>query len=806
MNRGIAVLMALLLAVPCAAAVLVVDPSGAGDYETIQEAINNSQDGDTIVVKPGTYAEQVGFNSRRVTVRSEDPSDPAVVEATVIAVDSGHGVYFDFGEGSDSVLEGFTITGYGVFCSATSPTISGNVIRDCADAGISGESGAAPTIVGNTITGCAQEGIYGCDGLIQGNTISANDGGIAYCQGTIQDNTITDNAQEGVYACNGLIEGNTIARNLAGLSNCGGRIEGNRVTDNGGAGGMYYCDGQIVGNVIVGNTASSSGGGLFSCQGSILNNVIAGNQAHGGGGGLYDCSQSVCNNTIVGNVATGRGGGLSHCAGTVCNNIIAYNEADSAGGLYGTSNNTYNAFWTNDGGNFGGEASSGSGDIVANPQFAVEGFWDGDVWTDGDYHLKSQAGRWDAEAKQWVVDDVASPCIDAGSPASDFSAELWPHGQRINLGAYGGTSQASWSLSDGGDIADLNHNGIVGPDDLEIIAGQWLVLEDLLAEDLNRDGSVDAADLVLLGQSWRSEPPAGSAPSPNPMTWATEPYGTGPYSMAMVATAAVSTDGTGVEYYFENPLNADMNSGWLSFAEGEEPRWEVSELSAYTTYWFRVKARNRGNLWETEWSDRASGSTQREDLAEPRPSPMTWETEPYGSSADTIYMVATAASDDSGVEYYFECTSDSTYSSEWQDSRVYEITSVPQGRYTFIVRARDKSAYQNTTYASVPATADLLPPTPDPMEWEIEPYEVKLGNDLQYGATMTAVEADDDYDDVEYYFQCTTESAFSSGWQTSPEYTIIVGRRGQKHRFRVKARDTSTSYNETGWSSEVVSE
>jgi hypothetical protein len=124
----------------------------------------------------------------------------------------------------------------------------------------------------------------------------------------------------------------------------------------------------------------------------------------------------------------------------------------------------------------------------------------------------------------------------------------------------------------------------------------------------------------------------------------------------------------------------------------------------------------------------------------------------------------------------------------------------------FKVRARDKSHNHNTTAFSVPAEVDLQPPTPDPMRWEIEPKEINIGGGaFDYCATMKAVEATDDVAGVEYYFQCTTESGFSSGWQTSREYTVKVGRIHQYHRFRVKARDTSTSHNETAYSSELPS-
>jgi hypothetical protein len=53
---------------------------------------------------------------------------------------------------------------------------------------------------------------------------------------------------------------------------------------------------------------------------------------------------------------------------------------------------------------------------------------------------------------------------------------------------------------------------------------------------------------------------------------------------------------------------------------------------------------------------------------------------------------------------------------------------------------------------------------------------------------------------VEYFFECTTNSGFSSGWQAGPIYTVLLGRTGQGHHFRVKARDQFL--NETAWSTE----
>ena len=77
------------------------------------------------------------------------------------------------------------------------------------------------------------------------------------------------------------------------------------------------------------------------------------------------------------------------------------------------------------------------GNIDADPLFADP--------ANGDYHLKSQAGRWDPMSLMWIQDDVSSPCIDTGDPNSDFGLEPEPNGSAINMGACGGTDQASKS-------------------------------------------------------------------------------------------------------------------------------------------------------------------------------------------------------------------------------------------------------------------------------------------------------------------------------------------------------------------------
>jgi hypothetical protein len=71
----------------------------------------------------------------------------------------------------------------------------------------------------------------------------------------------------------------------------------------------------------------------------------------------------------------------------------------------------------------------------------------------------------------------------------------------------------------------------------------------------------------------------------------------------MVAATTSACDGADVEYYFEDYNNPAQNSGWLSFAAGEQPGWTDSNLATGQEYCYRVKARNKASLFETSWSD-----------------------------------------------------------------------------------------------------------------------------------------------------------------------------------------------------------
>jgi len=84
-----------------------------GPKLTLQNAIGVAAATDEIIVAQGTYNELIDFSGKAITLRSTNPTDPAVVAATIID-GSGLGgsvVTCASNEGPDTLLSGFTITG-----------------------------------------------------------------------------------------------------------------------------------------------------------------------------------------------------------------------------------------------------------------------------------------------------------------------------------------------------------------------------------------------------------------------------------------------------------------------------------------------------------------------------------------------------------------------------------------------------------------------------------------------------------------------------------------------------------------------
>jgi hypothetical protein len=108
------------------------DGSVGEPYCSIQTAIDNAVDTDEIVVAPGTYVESIDLLGRAITLRSSDGPELTTIDGTGFF----HVVRCVNGEGPDTVLDGFTITGGnangpfpdnlggGMFNDASSPTVT----------------------------------------------------------------------------------------------------------------------------------------------------------------------------------------------------------------------------------------------------------------------------------------------------------------------------------------------------------------------------------------------------------------------------------------------------------------------------------------------------------------------------------------------------------------------------------------------------------------------------------------------------------------------------------------------------------
>lgn len=291
----------------------------------------------------------------------------------------------------------------------------------------------------------------------------------------------------------------------------------NIAVQRGGAMVNYESDLNIVRCFFKNNTAGIEGGAMFNDHGDVrlTNCIISGNFAGENGGAISSEHLRVwlTNCTVVGNEAVEKGGGLFDYVDEdrrITNCIFRDNTAYE--GPQMTIRGEVNAFIRHSCVQ-GGELDiyhDGAGSVHwadgnntdADPCFANPGHWDTGTWVEGDYHLRSQAGRWDPNERRWTTDEVTSPCIDAGDPNSDWKAELWPHGKRVNMGAFGGTTQASMSLSNPGNVADIDVSDKVDYIDMRFLAENWLMQRALLPEDLNRDGSVNSKDLTTFAGQW----------------------------------------------------------------------------------------------------------------------------------------------------------------------------------------------------------------------------------------------------------------------------------------------------------------
>jgi len=403
----------------------VSDPGEDGSiehpFDAIQEAIDAASSGDTVIIMQGTYTGEgnrdLDFDGKAITVRGEDPNDPdlVIINCEGTAENPHRGFMFHRYETPKSVLSGLTVTGGyhelggGMYCG----DYAGPAVINCTFRNNSGSLGG---------------GFYNESSPILDDcmfiTNSADSGGAIYNSGQEHESRLV------IRDCSFIA--NTATHNGGAMYNLG-RNAGPVVTrcefirnyvslGGGGAIRNNMCGSPTLTNcLLVENSAATSGGALRNSNSGttkLINCTFAANSAVNG-------NALACNPDDAGSESP---------AVFQITNCIFWDDGDE---ILIDDGSIFNVTYSNIQGGTGQEPWPGRGNIYVDPHFA-----DPD---NGDYHLASWTGRWDPKSQSWIQDKMKSPCIDAGDTVTPVDLEPLPNGGVVNIGAYGGTAEASKS-------------------------------------------------------------------------------------------------------------------------------------------------------------------------------------------------------------------------------------------------------------------------------------------------------------------------------------------------------------------------
>lgn len=362
------------------------------EYGTIQEAIGEAQDGDTVLVADGTYSgegnTEIDFGGREIVLKSDGGADYTLIDGNRIV----NAIRFTSGEGRAARFEGFTVkNGYsddyggGIFIEDSSPTIAGCTITGCSTSVAGGGfycTGGSPLM-----TECIVE-----------DNISVDGGGLSCLEGSIEISLTS-------------LIGNYANRDGGGL-----HFSATEVV-------MDDCD-------IFSNLAVSNGGGLYSEASSLYITSCIAVYNNSGMGGAFSTNESdsiIISRTVLAmNTATFLGGSVyaAYCSPIVTNCTICWNTATLGGAMYG-----YHSYPIISNSIIWGNSSPAFYAIQGSPAVTysdIQGGW---------------AGEGNLDAPPRFVDvgsgDLSlmgdSPCIGTGDPSYSVP---YGGGCRIDMGAY----------------------------------------------------------------------------------------------------------------------------------------------------------------------------------------------------------------------------------------------------------------------------------------------------------------------------------------------------------------------------------
>jgi len=394
------------------------------DYDSIQVAIEAAENGDVILVQPGTYVDNIDFLGKSITVGSLflTTQDTTYIAETIIDGDSLDSVVkFQNGEDTTAVLTGFTITkgsnvsGGGIYIQSSSPSLNNlDIVDNEADnaGGIycfMSSPRISQTYIANNIAGSGGGAMFVNNSnaklqniIVAGNSAFYSGGGL-YCASNSDIyliNSIVKNNQAGDYGYGGGIFCTTASPHIIDVI-----FKGNRAY-NGGAIECYDYASPTLEHIVMTNNSSNDGGGIFCWHYSspqIEHATISHNDVDLNGAGIRCVDNS--SPTIINSIISYNTGSYGIYATVGCEPSIYYSDfyENEDGNFYGVNDSLGVNFTTN----INGDSCDYFYNIQMEPQFV-------DAST-GDYHLTHN-----------------SPCIDAGDP----TCLLDPDSTIVDMGAY----------------------------------------------------------------------------------------------------------------------------------------------------------------------------------------------------------------------------------------------------------------------------------------------------------------------------------------------------------------------------------
>ena len=441
------------------------------NHSSIQEAINLSFNGDTIIVSPGIYYENLIIDEKFLLIKSIGSSEETIIDGDY----QGPVITCSNIIDGQIIIDGFTIKngvgeningssfGGGVLSKKSKLFLKNlKIINNSAFAGGGVCFYSTDTFTFNSII---------TDVLIQNN--SASEGGGIFCVNhpiLVENSTILGNGMD-LYGSGGGIQALLSEIELKNVS-----INDNQTKF---GGGIYISNsiGFFEDVEIKNNYSDSKGGGLWvggNTELDIIKTIISENYSVGFGSGIFVSvsNLNILNSNIVNNIASsnvlGAGiymdGGLSY----INNSIIYFNYIENSfnnpnynlGGYSSTNFIEYDIIYSNIEGVDSSIFHNGTGIISEDPLFVDSG--------NGNYDLTEY-----------------SPCIDAGDPTihdNDMTIS--------DIGAYFYNQSST--------LGDLNNDSYINVSDIIALINIILSNDYVNNADLNNDNTVNIQDVVIL--------------------------------------------------------------------------------------------------------------------------------------------------------------------------------------------------------------------------------------------------------------------------------------------------------------------